>query len=96
MPLCYTLDMSSAATSADIQKLESSVKNLERKVDDTLRDLGRIHGRLETLEKVVQQEDLQTDKIEQIVGNIRSELTQVEQRLKQHIELHSSKKYFQG
>ena len=67
--------MTNVASSSDIQRVENAIKNLERKLDNIVSDLSRIHGRLDNLEKAVQQEDAQTDKIEQIVASIRSELS---------------------
>lgn len=84
--------MTNVASSSDIQRVENAIKNLERKLDNIVSDLSRIHGRLDNLEKAVQQEDAQTDKIEQIVASIRTELSQVEGRLKQHVEQFSVKR----
>jgi peptidoglycan hydrolase CwlO-like protein len=83
--------MSNVASTSDIQRVENAIKNLERKLDNVVNDISRMHNRLENLEKAIQQEDVQTDKIEQVVGNIRTELTQVEQRLKQHVEQFSTR-----
>lgn len=78
--------MSNVASTSDIQRVESAIKNLERKLDNVVNDISRMHNRLESLEKAIQQEDAQTDKIEQMLAAMRTELTQVEQRLKQHVE----------
>ena len=52
--------MTNVASSSDIQRVENAIKNLERKLDNIVSDLSRIHGRLDNLEKAVQQEDAQT------------------------------------
>lgn len=78
-------------SSNDIQRLENSIKNLERKIDNTLSDVSKLHSKIDSLERIVQKEDHQTDRLQNLIDQMKLEILHVETRLKQHIETHSFK-----